>query len=102
MQELIDAILQFSKINNQKSKPISFNVANLLEVIRLELNALLEEKKAVLKIGSMPELIHSDKIKIKQLLQNLITNGIKFSKKDIPPLITVSCIEQSDYWQLTP
>jgi len=99
MQELIDAILQFSKINNQKSKPISFNVANLLEVIRLELNALLEEKKAVLKIGSMPELIHSDKIKIKQLLQNLITNGIKFSKKDIPPLITVSCIEQSDYWQ---
>jgi len=99
MQELINAILQFSRINNQKLQQTSFSIANLLAVLQIELNALFEENKATLKIGLLPEIIHSDKIKIKQLLQNLITNGIKFSKKGVPPIISISCIEQADYWR---
>ena len=99
MEQLVNAILEFSKINNGGLELTTFSPSNLLEVIQLELSATLAAKNARLCIGTMPEAVLADQVKIKQLLQNLITNGIKFSKKEVAPIIQVSCIEDKDYWR---
>lgn len=99
MEQLVNAILEFSKINNGGLELKKFSPTKLLEIIQLELSATLKEKNAKIFIGAMPESILADRVKIKQLLQNLITNGIKFSKNGEMPIVQVSCIADKDYWQ---
>ena len=99
MEQLVNAILEFSKINNAGLELTVFSPSNLLEVLQLELSAILKAKNAKITIGPMPESIKADRVKIKQLLQNLITNGIKFSKKEVDPIVQVDCIEHIDYWE---
>lgn len=99
MEQLVNAILEFSKINNGGLELTTFSPSKLLEIIQLELSATLKEKNAKIFIGSMPESVLADRVKIKQLLQNLITNGIKFSKDGEMPIVQVSCITDKDYWQ---
>jgi len=99
MQELIGAILAFSKINNQKLHIESFYPTKLIASIKLDLNAILTEKNATIQLISFPSQIQADRIKLKQLLQNLITNGIKFSRKNIDPLIIINCIDRPTHYE---
>jgi len=99
MQELINALLTFSRVNSQKRKIQEVNPKELFESIKADLNATLKEEKAKVSIADFPESIHADKIKLKQLLQNLITNGIKFSKKEVNPVVNISCEELPEHWQ---
>ena len=99
MQELVNAILEFSKVNNQKQNIKAFNPAQLVAVLQSELDTVLKNKNATIQIADFPEIIQADRIKVKQLLQNLITNGVKFSRKGVDPVITISCIEKDKYWE---
>ena len=98
MQELVNAILEFSKINNRKISTQQFSLAKLIDVLRIESDAILKNKNAIIIAKNMPSTIHTDRIKLKQILQNLISNGIKFSRIGIPPVIIVSCTKKEDYW----
>ncbi len=99
MEQLVNAILEFSKINNGGLELKMFSPTKLLEVIQLELSASLQTKNAKIFIGTLPDSIVADRVKIKQLLQNLITNAIKFSRDGVVPIVQVSCISEKDYWQ---
>ncbi len=100
MQELIDALLTFSKVNSQARKIQAVNPNKLLQTIQAELGAVMKEQNAVVELSDFPEAIHADRIKLKQLLQNLISNGIKFSKKGIAPVVKISCEDKEDCWQI--
>ena len=63
------------------------------------MNADIKSSNARIQLGDMPDTILGDRIKIKQVLQNLIANGIKFTKKGVPPVIEINCVIQKDYWQ---
>ena len=99
MQNLVDDILTFSKVNAKARKIQTFNPNNLLENIQIELDSHLKEKNTKISISDFPEAIHADKIQMKQLFQNLVTNGIKFTKKDTTPKIKISCEEEKGYWK---
>ena len=99
MQALVDDLLTFSRVNSQKLKLQDLDPAKLVDNILLELDSTLKETKARVMFSNFPELINADKIKLKQLLQNLITNGIKFSKPGVIPTVTINCKEKKDYWQ---
>ena len=99
MQELVNAILEFSKVNNQKQNIQTFNPIQLIAVLKLELDTVLKKKNATIQIADFPANIQADRIKLKQLLQNLITNGVKFSRKGIDPIINISCIEKAKHWE---
>ncbi len=99
MQELVNAILEFSRINNQETKHKPLSPSRVLNSLKLEMNADINSSNATILLGEMPDTILGDRIKIKQVLQNLIANGIKFTKKGVAPIIEVNCITHQDYWQ---
>ena len=99
MQELVNDLLAFSRVNTQKREIQSVDLSKLLDNILLELDATLKETSAKIEIRDFPESIQADKIKLKQLLQNLISNGIKFSKQGVDPVVQVSCAEKEECWQ---
>ncbi len=99
MQELVNAILEFSRINNQETKYKPLSPYRLLNNLKLEMDADIKSSNATILLGEMPDTIFGDRIKIKQVLQNLIANGIKFTKKEVSPIIEINCKIQKDYWQ---
>ena len=60
----------------------------LTDVIQ-ELALNIEEKKAKVKIGKLPK-INIIEFQIHQLFVNLISNSLKYSKKDVAPVIKIS------------
>lgn len=83
--DMTNNILDFSKIQSGKIKieNIEFNFKELIdETVRLSTIKALEHKlEFKAKIGeSIPDTLIGDPIRIKQVLDNLIDNSIKFTK----------------------
>lgn len=89
MQALIQDLLVFSRVTT-KAQP--FATVDLEEVVRevaSDLDARPEETGGTIEIGSIPS-IAADRLQMRQLLQNLISNAIKFHPEGVPPRVRVS------------
>ena len=58
----------------------------------------IKEKKCVINIEEMPNVIVCDSIKISQVFSNLIRNAMKFREKDKESIITIGCVECIENW----
>jgi light-regulated signal transduction histidine kinase (bacteriophytochrome) len=88
MKSLIKDILTYSTINPEKKKE-KVNLEDLLTEVKTELEYLIVQKAATIHSDELPDA-NVFPSQMKQLLQNLISNSIKFSKKDQPPVITIT------------
>ena len=78
MENLLDKLLEFSKIQRETLKKEKFSLDELIKEILTEFN--FELKKMELNTESIEEsYIYADKEKIKRVLINLVSNGIKYS-----------------------
>lgn len=97
MTMMIDGLLTYSRIN---TKDILFETVDLNKVIeqlkKLELGMLIEETGSVIEVPQSLPKVYADPIRIEQLLQNLIANGIKYRKEGVKPIITIKAKEVSD------
>ena len=82
---LLNDILDFSKISAGKLKvnDQTFSIQHLLNDIKTLFTSEIEQRKidfSILVQKNVPEYINSDKLKILQILSNLISNAIKFTE----------------------
>ncbi|MEM8891700.1 MAG: ATP-binding protein, partial [Bacteroidota bacterium] len=89
MMTLVNDILSFSRVNTSKVKLEQVALPQLLDSIQEELQVVIEEKEARIEIGEISEKILADKIKMRQLFQNLISNALKFSRPGVKPEIHI-------------
>lgn len=92
MQILIDDLLQFSRVSRKQKEFLPVQLNEVLEDIKEDLESVIQDKGVVIKSDELP-LIYGDYTQLRQLLQNLISNSIKFSKEEVPPLISISAKE---------
>ena len=88
MQFLIQDLLAFSRIKTAERKFESANLKKIIEEVVAEFKEIIEEKKARVEIFEMGE-IKIIPFQFQQLIQNLISNSLKFSKPGIPPHIVI-------------
>jgi PAS domain S-box-containing protein len=96
MKYLIDDLLEFSRLNTQSREFESVLLEITLEDVLRNLIASIKENNAQITHDPLP-VIRGDPSQINQLLQNLITNAIKFHG-DEPPKIHISAVESGDEW----
>ena len=89
MRILIDDLLQFSRTNMFEKVFEPSDLNELFENAKQDLAQSIEEKNAVIKSEPLPTLSVIP-FQIQQLFINLIGNSIKYSKKDVAPIITIS------------
>ncbi len=90
MQQMIDDLLHYSRITVKIQSFMPVNLDALLnEILTFDLSELIEDNKAYVRIENELGSLNGEKTQLKQLFQNLIANGIKYRKKDIPPVVTV-------------
>ena len=88
MARMIDDILSFSFLSQKQDFEIISLQSVLDETVEI-LDQPIKEKKAIIRSDSLPRLrvIPSQAM---QLFQNLISNSLKFSHKDVPPAIVIT------------
>ncbi|MEL6865165.1 MAG: ATP-binding protein [Bacteroidota bacterium] len=99
MTNLVEDIMAYSKLNHDEStsfKPVNLN--DVLNVVRQNLSQQIKETGATLHCDPFPEEIQGIRTKLIQLFQNLISNAIKFQKKDVAPIVYVRVKKQSDHF----
>ena len=89
MMRMIQDILSFSMLEARQQKEKA-DIGNLVKEVLDLLDERIKEKNAVIRYRHLPEayIIPSQ---FRQMLQNLISNALKFSKKDVPPEIDIGC-----------
>jgi len=91
MNMMIEGLLTYSRVSTKLLPP---QVVDLNEIVaqlqQLELSVVLQEKKAIVEMPASLPCVNADPVQIRQLMQNLIANGIKYQPKDSVPKITIS------------
>jgi len=90
MKNLINGILDYSKINGNTLQLKKIDVPQLIEKIRKLLHHNLNETNGKIIVKEVPEFIIADETKIKQLLLNLISNALKFKKDNLIPEVIIN------------
>ncbi len=99
LNQLIEDLLTYSRVNTGDQTKTMIDVNDLLEEVKKGLAKTIQESKAVFYTKNLPESIHANAIKIKQLFQNLIANAIKFRQEDQAPYIEISARDTGSHWQ---
>jgi two-component system CheB/CheR fusion protein len=89
MRSLITDVLNYSRLSDNNT---SFEMTDLNEVLKGTLEDFeltIREKKAVIDVGQLPT-IPVIPGQIRQVFQNLISNALKFCKKNEPPHIVIT------------
>ncbi len=101
MATLIDEVLQFAKTNHDAHLPkenVSLNY--LLEVVKDNLAAVISESHAQINVNQkLPEVTGSPS-QLFQLLQNLISNALKFRSTRFPE-VNISAKDQDTHYLIS-
>jgi two-component system CheB/CheR fusion protein len=89
MTALIKNMLQFAKLRNPSELFEQTDLNLILEDIRNDFEIVIEQKDAELQIGELP-VLEAIPLQINQLFYNLISNSLKFSRDDVPPVISIT------------
>jgi PAS domain S-box-containing protein len=88
MRRLIEDLLALSRVTT-KGQPFTTVDLNVVgEGVLSDLEERIAESGASVEIGPLPTVI-ADATQMRQLLQNLIGNALKFRRPDEPPRVTV-------------
>lgn len=99
MQNLINDLLEYSRISSRPKEPKPTDIAQLLDYVESMLSFAIEESGAVIKKGEMP-VITVETSQLAQVFQNLIANAIKF-RGDRTPEISITSEKQGEFWLFT-
>ncbi len=96
METLLDDLLDFSRVGNQPAPTDFIAVNELMVIITSNLRQLLENLNGTLivRTENLPT-IKAHKTQLIQLLQNLVSNGVKF-RGERDPVVIVDCEEKDD------
>lgn len=99
IKNMVQDLLAYSRVSHSSMVFAEFSLDDTLKAVKENLNVLITEHHAVIKANALPR-IKGNAIQIMRLLQNLITNAIKYQPKDQAPLIEITVTEANDFWEI--
>ncbi len=88
MDNLISDLLQLSLLGRQNINPISVDPSHLVEDIIKTYSDQIKKRKIKINIKELPHCL-ADENMLRTALQNMISNAVKFTKKQKDPEITI-------------
>ena len=95
MQTLVRGLLTFSHIQTEGQPFAPVNLSAVVREVLADLEARIQQTGARIEAGPLGE-IDGDASQLRQLLQNLIGNALKFTRPGVPPVIK---IETQRVWE---
>ena len=99
MKTLIKDLLDYSRIGRQKEAK-TVDSRQTLEEVLADLDKSIRESGAVIKASGLP-VLQAYPTELKLLLQNLISNAIKFRHPDRQPAIFIEALSEPACWKFS-
>lgn len=88
MQTLITDLMMFSKVETKAQPFVAIDLGVIAREVSADLETLIEQTGGRVEIKELPTL-EADPMQMRQLLQNLIGNSLKYCRAGIPPLVRI-------------
>lgn len=96
MKILISDLLEYTRIESDVTK-VDVDCNSLILDIMQDMDAIITQTSTTIQLGHLP-VITGHASRLKSLFQNLISNAIKFRKKDVDPVISISAKDTCKEW----
>lgn len=96
----VDDLLHYAQVNAAPMKCENISLPGLIIELRQDLSYQLEDRDVKLELDLRVNDIFADRTKFKQILQNLVTNAIKYSTAP-QPLVIIRSRNQLDFWHFS-
>lgn len=99
MRDMVSDLLEYSRMTNDTVNFSQFDSRQALESAMENLKALIEEQGAIIHHDRLP-VIYGNPVQIMRLLQNLITNAIKYQPRGNRPEIHITTEDAGEHWKI--
>ncbi|MDQ3707390.1 MAG: ATP-binding protein [Chloroflexota bacterium] len=89
MRILVDDLLDYSRLTIKSRHYVKVDLGALCRDVLSDLGQQIEQSRGRVEVGDLPT-IEADEMQMSRLLQNLISNALKFSPEGVRPSIKVS------------
>ena len=89
MRLLINDLLSYSRVTTNAKPFVPINLQECLAGVVGDLQIRIEETDAEVRFEGLPT-IDADRTQMRQLLQNLVSNALKFQRPGVRPIVTVT------------
>ncbi len=88
MQALIEDLLILSRVTTRAQPFIPVDLLQITQEVLSDLEVLIQQNSGKIELGNLP-IIDADPLQIRQLLQNLICNALKFHLPNKVPVVSI-------------
>ncbi|HYH03196.1 MAG TPA: substrate-binding domain-containing protein [Bacillota bacterium] len=88
MQQLVNDLLTFSQVTIKAQPFIAVDLNQTGAEVISDLEYRLNQTRGRVELGILPT-IKADPLQMRQLFQNLINNGLKFHRENVPPVVKI-------------
>jgi signal transduction histidine kinase len=89
MQNLISDLLDLARVNSRGRELVANDLGEVAREVVGDLEVPIADVGASIEIEQLPVVL-GDRVQLRQILQNLISNALKFHRDDVPPRIRIS------------
>lgn len=88
MENLLNDLLEYSRLGRRHDQIKVVDLNEIMLVVINNLMAGMKENQAAIYTNQLPS-VNASSTEMMQLFQNLISNSIKFRRKDVPPVVEI-------------
>ncbi len=89
MRKLIDDLLTYSRVTTQAKPFESISLNQVVQDVLSDLEIRIEQTQSKIEVSNLP-VLDADPSQMRQLVQNLVANAIKFHQKNSTPVVKIS------------
>ncbi|MFY0529002.1 ATP-binding protein [Archangium gephyra] len=95
MRRLIDDLLSFSRISSKAPTFARVDLGRVAREVLADLETAIEQAGATVTVGELPTL-EAEPMQMRQLLQNLVSNALKFRRENVAPSVSIHATVHAD------
>lgn len=100
MQVLINDLLSFSRVTTKAQPFVPVDLGQVAREVVKDLEARIHDTGGRIEVGPLP-VIDADPLQMRQLLQNLAGNALKFHRPGVPPVVDVRGVAGNGHCRIT-
>src|SRR6185295_13391455 len=100
MNDLVRDLLAYARLTTEKERPSSIAMDEDLEAALTHLESTIEESGGTVTHDPMPT-VQADRGQMVRLFQNLVSNALKYRKRDDPPKVHIGAQQQGQEWVIS-
>jgi signal transduction histidine kinase len=95
MHTLINDLLTYSRVATKAQPFVNTDLVSITHEVVSDLEARIEQVNGRVEVGELPR-VDADPLQVRQLMQNLIGNSLKYHRPDVPPVVSIYSLHSSE------